>query len=228
MLARARSTKLTISLRKSFGLAMPGRLLDLLELGVERRAVEALAGLRIAVVLFLDPAVGERHIAVEDVLPVFGVRLEVRGLDFLADELGVPRREVALDVLDVAAAHLVGQVLAREPLLEHVHEVDRVGRDLGLVVVEHRRQDLVGEARRQARHALVRAGVVAVLLQRLGLGIDVLQRLAVVDAHLGIDARVLGLLQPRQHRELRHHVERARARTAPWTATSWSAASRRS
>jgi hypothetical protein len=53
-------------------------------------------------------------------------------------------------VLDAAAALLVRQVLAGEPLLEDVHEMHRVGRDLGLVVVEHRGQDLVGEARRHA------------------------------------------------------------------------------
>jgi hypothetical protein len=66
-----------------------GRLLDLLEFGVERRAVEDLAGVGVAELLVLDPEVGVRDVAVEDVLAVFGVRLEVRRLDFLADEFRV-------------------------------------------------------------------------------------------------------------------------------------------
>ena len=81
-----------------------GGLLDLLELGVQRRAVEALAGVGVAVLLFLDPAVGVGDVAVEDVLAVLRVGLEVGGLDLLADELGVARRQVALDELEVAAA----------------------------------------------------------------------------------------------------------------------------
>src|SRR5207244_7277313 len=68
------------------GVGDTGRLFDLLELGVERRAVEALAGLGIAIVLLLDPAIGEGHEAVEDVLAVLGILLEVGGLDFLAVE----------------------------------------------------------------------------------------------------------------------------------------------
>jgi hypothetical protein len=85
-----------------------------------------------------------------------------------------------------------------------------IGGDLELVVVEHGGQDLEGETRGDACHALVGARVIAVFLIGLGLGIDVLQALAVVDAHLRVEAGILRLLQPRQHRELRHHLERAR------------------
>ena len=77
------------------------------------------------------------------------------------------------------------------------------------VEVEHLRHDLEGEARRDAAHAFVDARVVAVLLHRLGLGVGVLQVLAVVHLHLAEDAGVLGLLQAREHRELRHHAQRA-------------------
>ena len=117
---------------------------------------------------------------------------------------------MALDVLHVAAACFLGQVLAPETLLEHVHQMDRVGRDFRLIVIEHRRQDLVGEARRHARHPFVGPGIVAVFLQRLRLRVDVLERLAIVDAHLRVDARVLGLLESAKHGELRHHLERSR------------------
>jgi hypothetical protein len=88
--------------------------------------------------------------------------------------------------------------------------VHRVGGDLGVVEVEDLGQDLVGEARADAAHALVDAGVVAVLLVALGARVGVLQVLAVVDQHLAVQLRVLGLLQPREHRELAHHLQRAR------------------
>ena len=44
------------------------------------------------------------------------------------------------------------------------------------------------EADERAVHALVHPGAVAILLDRLGLGIGVLQVLAVIDPHLGVDA----------------------------------------
>jgi hypothetical protein len=49
--------------------------------------------------------------------------------------------------------------------------------------------------RGDAVHALIDAGIVAVLLIGLGLGIGVLQVLAVVDLHLGEEAGVFRLLQ---------------------------------
>src|SRR5574340_487170 len=63
-----------------------GGLLDFLQLGVELGAVEDLAGVRVAELLVLDPHVGVDHVAVEDVLAVFRVGLEIRGLQFLLDE----------------------------------------------------------------------------------------------------------------------------------------------
>ena len=73
----------------------------------------------------------------------------------MADELRVARDELGLDELEIALLGLVGQLLAADGLLEHVHEVDRVGTDLRGVVVERGRQHLEGEARRGAVHALV-------------------------------------------------------------------------
>jgi hypothetical protein len=43
-------------------------------------------------VLILDPRVGVVDIAVEDVLAVVVIALEIRLLDFVADELGIARR----------------------------------------------------------------------------------------------------------------------------------------
>jgi hypothetical protein len=49
------------------------RLLDLLELGVQRGPVEDLAGVGVAVLLVLDPVVGVGDVAIEDVLAVLAV-----------------------------------------------------------------------------------------------------------------------------------------------------------
>jgi hypothetical protein len=81
-----------------FRVADTGRFLDLLQFGVERGPIERLAGVGIAVFLVLNPEVGVGDVAVENVLPVLGVGLQVGLLKFLADELGVTRRQVALEV----------------------------------------------------------------------------------------------------------------------------------
>ena len=120
----------------------------------------------------------------------------------------------SLTAEQIALLGLGRELLALDLLLEHVQQVHRVRRDLGVVEVEDLRQHLEREPRRQPVHALVDAGEIAVLLHRLRLRVDVLQVLAVVDPHLGEDRGVLRLLEPRQHGELRHHLERARARTA--------------
>ncbi|MCY1349104.1 hypothetical protein D9M69_352770 [compost metagenome] len=86
----------------------------------------------------------------------------------------------------------------------------RVGGDFMRVEVEHLGQDLEGEAGGEPGHAFVHAGGVAVFLDRLGLGIGVLQVLAVVHAHLRVDVGVFRLLQARQHGELREHLQRVR------------------
>jgi len=125
-----------------------GWLLDLLQFLVERRAVEDFAGVGITELLVLDPEVGVDHVAVEDVLAVFGVALEVSGLDLLADELGVARRQVLLDVPHVARLGFGRVLLGLDLLLEHVHQVHRVGGDLAVVEVEDLRQHLEGEAGR--------------------------------------------------------------------------------
>jgi hypothetical protein len=71
-------------------------------------AVEHLAGVGVAVFLVLDPVVGVGDVAVEDVLAVLAVALQVGGLDLLADELGVARRQVLLDEGEVLLLRLGG------------------------------------------------------------------------------------------------------------------------
>jgi hypothetical protein len=55
-----------------------------------------LAGVWIAVFLILNPVIGVGHVAVEDVLTVLGIRLQVGRLQLLADELGIARCQILL------------------------------------------------------------------------------------------------------------------------------------
>ncbi len=72
-----------------------GRLLDLGQLLVQQLAVQQLAGVGILEVLVLDPGVGIVDVAVEQVLAVVVIALEIGLLDLVADELGIARRELA-------------------------------------------------------------------------------------------------------------------------------------
>ncbi|OMP13912.1 hypothetical protein COLO4_00647 [Corchorus olitorius] len=188
-------------------IADAGRLFDLFQLFVEGDAVEDFAGLRVAVFLVLDPEVCIEHVAVEDVLTILAVRLQVGGLDFLADELDVARGQVFLEVAQIAFADLGRELFLLDLLFQHIEQVDRVGRHFMRVEVEDLGQDLEGEAGRQAVHALVDTGGVAVFLDRLGLGIGVLEVLAVIHAHLRVDVGVLRLLEAREHGELGQHLQ---------------------
>ncbi len=186
-----------------------GRFLDLLQFEVELAAIEDFAGIGIAVFLILYPHVGEADIAIEDVLAVFGIRLQIGGLQFLLDELGVMRRQVFLQVGDVALLQFRRQLLLFDLLFQDVQQMHRVGGDLAVVEVEHARQDLEREAGGNAVHAFVNPGEIPILLITLRLRVGVLQVLAVIHAHLGIDAGVFRLLQSGQHRELRQHFHGA-------------------
>ena len=84
----------------------------------------------------------------------------------------------------------------------------RVGGHFGVVEIEHPRQNLEREAGGNPGHALVHSGEIAVFLIALGLGVGVLEVVAIVDAHLGIGAGVLRFLQPREHRKTRQHFQR--------------------
>ena len=71
----------------------------LLDLGQLRRSAprgSSAAGVGILEILVLDPGIRLGHVAVEHVLAVIAVDLQIRFLDFLADELGVARRQLAL------------------------------------------------------------------------------------------------------------------------------------
>ena len=189
------------------GIADARRLFDLFQLLVQGHAVEDFAGVRIAVFLILNPEIRVHHIAVENVLPVLAVGLQIRSLDFLADEIDIARRQVFLDKAQVALAGVGRELLLLNLLLQYIEQVHRVGRHLGVVVVEHLGQNLEGKARRQTIHTFIYPGAVTVFLNRLGLGIGILEILAVVDTHFRVEIRVVRLLQARQYRELGQHLQ---------------------
>src|SRR5208337_1278363 len=164
------------------GIGDAGRLLRLGKLRVEHLPVEDLSGVRILEVLLLDPGVGVGDVPVEQVLPIFAVGFDVGLLDFTADELGVARREVRLDEVEIAVLDVLRILLALDRLLKHVHQMDGIGGDLLVVEVEGLGQHLEGEAGGDARHPLRDARRLAVFLHRLRLGVGVLEALAVVDA----------------------------------------------
>ena len=85
--------------------------------------------------------------------------------------------------------------------------MDRVGGDLLVVAVEGLGQDLEGEAGGDAGHAFGDARGLAIFLHRLGLGVGVLQAVAVVDAKLRIERRVLVLLEAAEDAEAREDLE---------------------
>ena len=174
-------------------------LLDLLKLFVQRLAVEQLAGFRVTVLLVLNPEVGIGHIAVKDVLTVLAVRLEIRGLNLFADEVHVTRGQKLLDEAQVALEYFGRQLLALQRLLQHVQQMHRVGRDFGTIEVEHLGENFEGKAGREPLHTFIDPSRIAVLLNRLGAWVGVLQVLPVIHPHFGVDTGVLRHLEPRQH-----------------------------
>nr|GEU28494.1 hypothetical protein [Tanacetum cinerariifolium] len=187
-----------------------GRLFDFFQLVVQRFAVETLARIGIAEFLVLDPEVGKGHVAIKNVLAVFRVTFQVRGLDFLADEFDIALGQVFLDIRQIFLLRLGRELFALDLLLEHIQQVHRIGGHLGVVEVKDLGQDLEGEARGQPVHAFVHARIVDIFVHRLGLGVGVLEVFAVVHQHLAEDAGVFRVFQARQDGELRHHAQGAR------------------
>ncbi|MNJ81398.1 hypothetical protein D3C77_801910 [compost metagenome] len=68
--------------------------------------------------------------------------------------------------------------------------------DFVWVEVEDFRENLEGKTGRKAVHSFVDTRCVTVLLDRLGLGVGVLEVFAVVDAHFRINIRVFRFFQP--------------------------------
>ncbi|VTM86702.1 Uncharacterised protein [Raoultella ornithinolytica] len=166
-----------------------------------------MAGVRIAVLLILNPEVRIGDIAVKDVLPVFGVGLKIGGLNLFTDKLGIFRDQIAFEELQITFRLLLRELLALDLLFQDVEQMDRVRGDLGVVKVKHARQYFEGEAGGQTVHPFVDAGVIAVLLIGFRFRVGVFQAFTVVHAHFGVNARVFRLFQPRQYGEARQRLQ---------------------
>ena len=64
---------------------------------VQKLAIHELPGIRILVILILDPCIRIGDVAVEQILPVIAVRLKIGFLDLIADEFGVTGRQLGLN-----------------------------------------------------------------------------------------------------------------------------------
>ena len=93
------------------GVGDPRWLLDLRELGIKDLTVKHLPGVGVLIIGFLDPRIGVGDVAVEQILAVFGIRFEVGLLDLVANELGIARRQLGLDELEIGPLDLLRELL---------------------------------------------------------------------------------------------------------------------
>src|SRR6185437_11324937 len=56
--------------------------------------------------------------------------------DFVPNEFGITRRQFGLDEGDELFLLLVGELLTLDRLFQHIHEMDRIGRDFLRVEIE--------------------------------------------------------------------------------------------
>src|SRR6267142_2741222 len=152
---------------------------------IEQLAIEQLAGVGILEILVLDPGIRIINIAIEQILAVVRIRLEIGLLNLVTDKFGISRRQFGLDDYEVTLFHLVGKLFAPYRLLQRIHQVNRVGAKLGGIVIVRRGEHLEGEMGRKAVHAFIDPGSILVLLDASRFGIGFLQALAVIDPHLG-------------------------------------------
>lgn len=119
-----------------FRVADPGWFLDFFKFRVQGFTVKQLAGIRVAILLILDPEVSVSDVPVEDVLAVFGIGFQIGGLDLFANELGVFRDQVAFQELQVAFSLLLWELFTFNLLFQHVEQMYRVGGHLRVVEVK--------------------------------------------------------------------------------------------
>src|SRR5258706_8929097 len=82
---------------ENLGISDARGLLDLRQLLVQELTVHQLARIGVLVVLVLDPRIGIGDVAVEQVLAVVRIGLQIRLLDLVADEIGVALGQLGLD-----------------------------------------------------------------------------------------------------------------------------------
>lgn len=73
-------------------------------------------GIRIAILLILNPEIRVGNITVENVLPIFGIGFKVGRLDLFADKLGIFRDQITFQELQIAFCLLLWELLALDLL----------------------------------------------------------------------------------------------------------------
>ena len=63
-------------------------------------------------ILILDPGIGIGDIAVEQILAVIAIGFQIGLLDLLADELGIARRQLGLDEVEIFLLGIVRELFA--------------------------------------------------------------------------------------------------------------------
>ncbi len=116
------------------------------QFGVQRLAIEQLTGIRVAILLILNPEIRISHVTIKNVLPVLRVRFEIGRLDLLADKFGVFRDQVAFQELQITLSLLLRELLALDLLFQNVEQMYRVCRHFRMVEVEYAGEDLKGES----------------------------------------------------------------------------------
>ena len=75
---------------KILGIGNARRFFDFFQVVIQCFAVETFAGIRVAEFLILYPEIGKRDVAIKNILAVFRIAFQVRGLNFLADKFDIP------------------------------------------------------------------------------------------------------------------------------------------
>lgn len=89
-------------------IADPRRFFDFLQLSVERFAVKQLPGIRVAILLILNPEICISDITVKNVLSIFRIGFKIGRLNLFTDKLGIFRNQITFQELQIAFCLLPG------------------------------------------------------------------------------------------------------------------------
>ena len=89
-----------------------------------------MAGIRVTVLLILNPEISVGDVAIKDILTILRVGLQVSGLNFLAQELDILGRQVLFDKRQIAIMYLFRELVLLNLLFQNVQKVYRVSSDL--------------------------------------------------------------------------------------------------
>ena len=168
-----------------------------------------MTGIRVAILLILNPEIRVGDITVENVLSVFGIGFEISRLNLFANKFSIFRDQIAFQELKITFRLFLRELFTLDLLFQDVEQMHRVRRDFGMIKVKDTREDLKRETRRQTVHSLINPGVIPILLIGFRFWIGIFQTFAIVNTHLRVNARVLRFFQARKNGEARERFQRA-------------------